>query len=158
MVADPLFWAACSTRARRIQDHEDKIGTSSTDLTPPIFCVVLCNYGMFSAHLQLLLLSVPFLLCVSARVSPDGTCGGVRQFSCPGSVWGDCCSQQGLCGSSPSHCQAHQGCQQNYGNCEQPKPPKLQVSDNGCCGEGVTCKNSGYGECCSFDGFWYVLR
>lgn len=49
--------------------------------------------------------------------SADGTCGGYSGFRCSGSVYGDCCSQAGWCGSSLAYCGT--GCQSQFGTCRR---------------------------------------
>ncbi|SPJ91020.1 uncharacterized protein FTOL_13422 [Fusarium torulosum] len=51
----------------------------------------------------------------SIQISPDGTCGGDKGYSCAGSQFGGCCSQYGYCGTSMEHC--GKGCQKDYGGC-----------------------------------------
>ncbi|KAL3422773.1 polysaccharide deacetylase [Phlyctema vagabunda] len=46
-------------------------------------------------------------------VSTDGACG-VR-ITCQGSIYGNCCSQWGWCGSTNDHCLS--GCQTGFGTC-----------------------------------------
>jgi hypothetical protein len=48
-------------------------------------------------------------------ISQDGSCGGTLGYFCSGSVYGDCCSQYGWCGSSAGYCEA--GCLGQYGTC-----------------------------------------
>ncbi|KAI1113769.1 glycosyl hydrolase family 61-domain-containing protein [Nemania sp. NC0429] len=50
-------------------------------------------------------------------VSADGTCGGSSGFTCQGSVYGDCCSPKGWCGSSLPYCST--GCQAQFGTCRR---------------------------------------
>ncbi|KLU86886.1 hypothetical protein MAPG_05893, partial [Magnaporthiopsis poae ATCC 64411] len=50
-----------------------------------------------------------------AGVSQDGSCGGKRGATCLGSVFGDCCSQYGWCGSTSAYCGT--GCQPGFGKC-----------------------------------------
>ncbi|RWA13290.1 hypothetical protein EKO27_g1837 [Xylaria grammica] len=50
-------------------------------------------------------------------VSSDGTCGASSSgFTCLTSVYGDCCSSKGWCGSSPAYC--GEGCQAQFGICK----------------------------------------
>ncbi|KAI0967460.1 glycosyl hydrolase family 61-domain-containing protein [Xylaria arbuscula] len=49
-------------------------------------------------------------------VSLDGTCGA-SGFTCLNSVYGDCCSQKGWCGSSLAYCGT--GCQGDFGKCRR---------------------------------------
>ncbi|RXG42984.1 hypothetical protein VDGE_10527 [Verticillium dahliae] len=37
-------------------------------------------------------------------ISTDGTCAGTKGLLCKGSIYGDCCSSSGYCGSSAAHC------------------------------------------------------
>ncbi|KAH8743726.1 hypothetical protein F5882DRAFT_498637, partial [Hyaloscypha sp. PMI_1271] len=46
--------------------------------------------------------------------STDGTCGGANGMTC-GSLFGECCNKDNVCGSLPSDCGV--GCQPNYGTC-----------------------------------------
>ncbi|RDW69504.1 hypothetical protein BP6252_08524 [Coleophoma cylindrospora] len=48
-------------------------------------------------------------------VSIDATCGGSTGLTCLGSGYGDCCSQNGWCGSSSDYC--NDGCQADFGVC-----------------------------------------
>ncbi|KAI0205297.1 glycosyl hydrolase family 61-domain-containing protein [Astrocystis sublimbata] len=48
-------------------------------------------------------------------VSSDGSCGSSSGFICSGSVYGDCCSGKGYCGSSLDYCGT--GCQPQFGTC-----------------------------------------
>ncbi|KAI0456713.1 glycosyl hydrolase family 61-domain-containing protein [Xylaria acuta] len=48
-------------------------------------------------------------------ISGDGTCGTSSGFTCFGSVYGDCCSPKGWCGSSLAYCGT--GCQAQFGTC-----------------------------------------
>ncbi|KAI0525609.1 glycosyl hydrolase family 61-domain-containing protein [Xylaria bambusicola] len=50
-------------------------------------------------------------------VSPDGTCGVTGGFTCLTSVYGDCCSSKGWCGSTLLYCS--NGCQAQFGACKQ---------------------------------------
>lgn len=88
----------------------------------------------------------------SLEVSPDGACGGETGFTCKGSPWGECCSQYGICGSSPRSC--GERCQSSHGLChghrgrdlgvrkEAVPRQTLDVSPNGRCGA-----DSGYVSC-----------
>ncbi|KAK4233736.1 hypothetical protein C8A03DRAFT_47784 [Achaetomium macrosporum] len=53
---------------------------------------------------------------VSLQISPDGQCGG--NFTCSGSLYGQCCSEHGWCGSTDDYCGA--GCDPTYGVCTGP--------------------------------------
>ncbi|KAL1837393.1 hypothetical protein VTJ49DRAFT_3933 [Mycothermus thermophilus] len=84
-------------------------------------------------------------------VSSDGQCGSVNGKTCAGSAFGNCCSAGGWCGSSADHCGA--GCQAAFGTgCTSGSG---SVSTDGECGSrnGKTCKNSGFGDCCSPSGY-----
>jgi hypothetical protein len=50
----------------------------------------------------------------SGTISTDGQCGNNGK-TCKGSVFGDCCSSSGLCGSSTTDYGA--GCKRNFGTC-----------------------------------------
>lgn len=50
-------------------------------------------------------------------VSANGACSGSSGFRCSGSVYGDCCSQKGWCGSSLAYCGT--GCQPQFGTCRR---------------------------------------
>ncbi|KAF2203411.1 glycoside hydrolase/deacetylase [Delitschia confertaspora ATCC 74209] len=93
-------------------------------------------------------------------VSTDGTCGAGK--TCQGSVFGNCCSQYGYCGTTTDHCGT--GCQPALGTCGGSQPVSsvkptttsvaapastLIVSTDGNCGAGKTCKGSTFGGCCS---------
>ena len=53
------------------------------------------------------------------RVSPNARCGSLYgatgDYTCQGSGFGDCCSDQSYCGSSDAYC--GMGCQSLFGNC-----------------------------------------
>ncbi|RBQ71978.1 hypothetical protein FVER14953_01584 [Fusarium verticillioides] len=51
----------------------------------------------------------------SEKISPDGTCGGDKGYTCEGSQFGNCCSQYGYCGKATDNC--GKGCQKQYGVC-----------------------------------------
>ncbi|KAF2738185.1 glycoside hydrolase/deacetylase [Polyplosphaeria fusca] len=59
------------------------------------------------------------------KVSRDGTCGNAKNLTCKGSVWGQCCSSAGRCGSTKAVCGT--GCQPGFGTCvngqQQETPP-----------------------------------
>jgi hypothetical protein len=61
------------------------------------------------------LLALLSLTSAQLQVSTDGSCGGTTKFTCKGSGFGDCCSKNGWCGSTPQHCV--QGCQAGFGSC-----------------------------------------
>ncbi|THY05566.1 glycoside hydrolase/deacetylase [Aureobasidium pullulans] len=48
-------------------------------------------------------------------VSTDATCGGSSGITCQGSVFGNCCSPAGWCGSTAAYC--GDGCQSGFGSC-----------------------------------------
>ncbi|TKW50087.1 Chitin deacetylase [Colletotrichum tanaceti] len=48
-------------------------------------------------------------------VSRDGSCGATGAKTCQGSVFGNCCSKNGWCGSTAAYCGT--GCQSKYGTC-----------------------------------------
>ncbi|KAI1198470.1 glycosyl hydrolase family 61-domain-containing protein [Nemania serpens] len=50
-------------------------------------------------------------------ISANGSCGGASGFTCLGSVYGDCCSPKGWCGSSLPYCGT--GCQGQFGTCRR---------------------------------------
>ncbi|CAK3989655.1 uncharacterized protein RCC_04503 [Lecanosticta acicola] len=60
----------------------------------------------------------------TANVSPQGTCG-VNGFNCYGAPAGNCCSGYGFCGSDPTYC--GQGCQPEYGDCDETTPSSAMV-------------------------------
>ncbi|OAG23529.1 hypothetical protein CC77DRAFT_1086568 [Alternaria alternata] len=79
-------------------------------------------------------------------LSPNGQCGGLSGYHCPGSGFGDCCSSYGWCGND-SHCDA--GCQLGFGFCNVP----TKISPDGSCGtvnsdDGFIYPGSGFGDCC----------
>ena len=86
-------------------------------------------------------------------VSQDASCGASSGNTCLGSFFGDCCSEAGQCGQANSFC--GQGCQSGYGSCTG-IVNGLAISNDGTCGNGVTCQGSEWGDCCSGNGFWYV--
>jgi len=68
---------------------------------------------------------------------------------------GFCCSKYGYCGSSDSYCSVDQGCQSEYGTCNNNEIKKLTSRDNSSshlwrCGEGIGSCQQGY--CCSSNG------
>jgi len=81
-------------------------------------------------------------------LSRDGLCGGIKAYTCSGSIFGDCCSQYGSCGSTDLYCGA--GCNSAYGNCSSSR----SVSTDGTCAKnGKTCTGSQWGDCCSQEGY-----
>lgn len=81
--------------------------------------------------------------------TPNGQCG--NGVTCVGGQFGDCCSTQGWCGSTPPYC-LPSNCQPSYGTC-QSDSMVLAVSSNGACGNGITCQGSAFGDCCSQNGY-----
>ncbi|KAI1330107.1 glycosyl hydrolase family 61-domain-containing protein [Xylariaceae sp. FL0255] len=53
----------------------------------------------------------------STKMTIDGTCGGSTGYSCLNSVWGNCCSSSGFCGSTSYYCNT--GCQSEFGSCKR---------------------------------------
>ncbi|KAF9878056.1 polysaccharide deacetylase [Colletotrichum karsti] len=88
----------------------------------------------------------------SGNVSPDQSCGSTSGYTCLNSVFGNCCSYYGFCGSSMTYCGT--GCQSGFGSCA---PASSDISDttNGLCGSeyNATCKNNGEKTCCSQYGY-----
>ncbi|KAF1835699.1 hypothetical protein BDW02DRAFT_277609 [Decorospora gaudefroyi] len=62
----------------------------------------------------------------NTRVSRDATCGGSKGYTCLGSVWGDCCSQYGWCGSTTAYCGS--GCKSAYGSCKRKPAPSSSTT------------------------------
>ncbi|KAH6638817.1 hypothetical protein C7974DRAFT_448560 [Boeremia exigua] len=50
-------------------------------------------------------------------VSPDGTCGYNKAFTCKSSTFGGCCSAAGYCGNTEYECSSYLGCQSKFGQC-----------------------------------------
>lgn len=50
-------------------------------------------------------------------VSPNGTCGGAKKYTCTGSRFGQCCSRNGQCGNTFLSCGQWMGCNELYGKC-----------------------------------------
>ncbi|KAI6354671.1 hypothetical protein MCOR25_008494 [Pyricularia grisea] len=92
---------------------------------------------------------------VIAKPAPsgDGACGpAAGGSSCQLSLFGNCCSRYGYCGSTDVYCGA--GCQSGYGVCNSSNAPAgMKVSEDATCGSGVTCVGSGFGDCCSASGW-----
>ncbi|TLS31129.1 hypothetical protein PpBr36_02195 [Pyricularia pennisetigena] len=91
----------------------------------------------------------------SAGVSTDGVCNQ-NGNTCQGSVFGNCCSQYGYCGSTDAFCGT--GCQSAWGSCSGGNTvaqPVLKVTTDGTCGgaSGLTCAGSPFGTCCSEYGY-----
>ncbi|KAK2038719.1 glycoside hydrolase/deacetylase [Colletotrichum somersetense] len=104
-------------------------------------------------------------------VSTDGNCGAANGKGCLGSVFGNCCSQYGYCGSTVDHCGT--GCQAAYGNCtttttassaavlataaaSSSASPAVLTSLDGNCGTkagNTSCAGSAFGNCCSQYGY-----
>ncbi|TEY46203.1 hypothetical protein BOTCAL_0320g00140 [Botryotinia calthae] len=90
-------------------------------------------------------------------VSPDETCGiigaGTQGYSCPN---GECCSNNGWCGTSSDYCSATSGCQSTFGICNNATNTttpgsKAGTSTDTRCGPGVgTCASD---QCCSLAGY-----
>ncbi|KAF1968220.1 hypothetical protein BU23DRAFT_515106, partial [Bimuria novae-zelandiae CBS 107.79] len=54
----------------------------------------------------------------SKPVSKNARCGSkFGGATCQGSKWGNCCSQNGYCGSSKDHCEVAKKCQKAFGTC-----------------------------------------
>lgn len=51
----------------------------------------------------------------SDKISPDGTCGGSKKWTCKDSLFGDCCSGSNFCGATAEYCGS--GCQKDFGSC-----------------------------------------
>ncbi|KAF2091635.1 carbohydrate-binding module family 18 protein, partial [Saccharata proteae CBS 121410] len=66
------------------------------------------------------------------------------------SVYGNCCSKDGICGATAEYCGAD--CQLGFGICENTRGTP---SMDGTCGGslGYTCEGSKFGDCCSQYGF-----
>ncbi|KAF2036523.1 hypothetical protein EK21DRAFT_51690 [Setomelanomma holmii] len=62
---------------------------------------------------------VAFGHCDNTRgeISPDGTCGGPKGYTCKDSNFGSCCSTYEYCGNSPAYCSTKK-CQPFLGDCE----------------------------------------
>lgn len=84
-------------------------------------------------------------------VSTDGFCRPMNNATCPGSTFGDCCSNNGYCGNTLGHC--------GPGNCYSGACiiSDVPVSTDGQCGPSTSndtsCVNSGFGNCCSLSGW-----
>lgn len=62
-------------------------------------------------------------------VSPNGLCGaGSSGWTCKESTFGNCCSGEGYCGSSPAYCA--QGCQLGFGDCTVTEPSTRSTSSS----------------------------
>ncbi|KAF2417122.1 glycoside hydrolase/deacetylase [Tothia fuscella] len=100
-------------------------------------------------------------------ISFEGNCGGSTGLTCQGSSFGNCCSVNGWCGSTPAYCD--NGCQGGFGSCGSSiggpaptsspiptnGPAKGKVSLDGACGGsgGQICVGSTFGDCCSHAGW-----
>ncbi|KAF2028980.1 hypothetical protein EK21DRAFT_90197 [Setomelanomma holmii] len=103
-----------------------------------------------------LLWTLTALVAVNGQtISTSGSCGAASEgLTCAGSVFGNCCSQYGWCGSTSAYCGT--GCQSGYGTCTPVvSSTGVKVSDDGSCGGtgGMTCQGSTFGNCCSFYGW-----
>lgn len=90
------------------------------------------------------------------RETPDRTCGGANQYTCLGSVDGDCCSSFGFCGNNSQYCAPEAGCQPAFGKCTSAKNERRQTvsSDRRCgIGFGNTCDGLTWGGCCSANSY-----
>lgn len=85
----------------------------------------------------------------TGNISTDGQCGANGK-TCTGSGFGDCCSARGWCGGTSDHCGA--GCQSGFGTYNGGSG---SISTDWECGSrnGKTCTGSGFGKCCSRNGF-----
>ncbi|KAJ9158217.1 hypothetical protein NKR19_g3540 [Coniochaeta hoffmannii] len=66
--------------------------------------------------------------------SPDGSegvCGGSTGYTCLGSVYGDCCSENGYCGNTTEYCDAATGCNAVFGRCGGGTSPVDEPSGTG---------------------------
>ncbi len=81
-----------------------------------------------------------------ATISPDGTCGGTKGYTCQGSNYGNSCGKYNLCGRDTGYSEISNGCQPAYGFCYSPG----SVSPDGSCGgtNGFICLGSNYGNSC----------
>jgi len=91
----------------------------------------------------------------SSSISNDGRCGPDHDNTvCLGSVYGDCCSVWGWCGSESDTC-GHLICDTQHGICD-PVPEEPLISQDGVCGYnsfiGATCAGSAFGSCCDWFG------
>jgi hypothetical protein len=89
-------------------------------------------------------------------VSVDASCGGSNGYTCQGSVFGNCCSKSGWCGSTSVYCDT--GCQPAFGTCSSTSNStttgKATSIDASCGGtNGYTCQGSLFGNCCSSGGW-----
>lgn len=79
-------------------------------------------------------------------VSPDGTCGPAKGYTCQGSNFGNSCGPYNLCGGDTSYSELSRGCQPAYGFCYA----KGSISPDGSCGgsDMFTCLGSNFGNSC----------
>lgn len=85
--------------------------------------------------------------------SQDATCGAAKSTTCMNlSPNQKCCSKNGLCGGTPAHCEAANGCQPAFGMCVA---NTATVSLDGRCGPDAKsgCYKSVFGDCCSKNGY-----
>ena len=69
-------------------------------------------------------------------VSPDGTCGPGRGFTCAGSANGPCCSEHFFCGSDDDYC--GKGCLLEFGHCDMPSQPSCPAGTTRTATERIT--------------------
>ncbi|ETS75554.1 hypothetical protein PFICI_12498 [Pestalotiopsis fici W106-1] len=72
----------------------------------------------------------------AAIVSYNSQCGLPSNFTCVGSLYGDCCAANGFCGSTEKHCGV--GCQADYGVCPGKQQLELKIRGYGRCQHGWT--------------------
>ena len=86
--------------------------------------------------------------CGLPKTSTDGKCGPGygAGATCEGYPGGGCCSPAGLCGDEAEDCGLD--CQTGFGKC---------FSLDGTCSFEYNCAGSGFGNCCSPGGYWFVL-
>jgi hypothetical protein len=125
----------------------------SVDLNPGSGRLVLVMLQLWLAPTSKL--SLTFGSTTPLTVSTNGICGASHSLVCTGSVFGDCCSVHGWCGSAPEYCSPMNGCQVDYGTCiaDTLDSSGLVVSQDGSCGNGKTCLGSALGNCCSSNGW-----
>ncbi|KAF2132689.1 carbohydrate-binding module family 18 protein [Dothidotthia symphoricarpi CBS 119687] len=70
----------------------------------------------FFAWAFTILTTLPIIDAHSSKISPDGTCGSRKDFTCLNSRYGNCCSQYSYCGSTDAYC--GRGCQAGFGQCK----------------------------------------
>jgi hypothetical protein len=100
-----------------------------------------CKEGCDAAHGTCTTTTVP----TTNKVSPDGSCGGSKGYTCIGATDGDCCSQYvsrpqlvstacllihspryGYCGKTSAYC--GKGCNSAFGKCNNQSPSKVASS------------------------------